>query len=70
MTTVEHGTSQPFINSWMTLFEDAYLAEDIAFVEAILNDTETPVTGYDGLQAVKVVEAGNRSIQTNSIIKM
>ena len=69
-TTVEHGTSQPFINSWMTLFEDAYLAEDNAFVQAVLNDTETPVTGYDGLQAVKVVEAGNRSIQTGEIVKM
>lgn len=69
-TTVEHGTIQPFINSWMTLFEDAYLAEDNAFVQAVLNDTETPVTGYDGLQAVKVVEAGNRSIQTGEIVKM
>ena len=69
-TTVEHGTSQPFINSWMTLFIDAYLAEDCAFVEAVLNDTEPPVTGYDGLQAVKIVEAGNRSIQTGEIVKL
>ena len=69
-TTVEHGTSQPFINSWMTLFEDAYLAEDNAFTQAVLNDAPTPVTGYDGLQAVKVVEAGNRSIQTGEIIEL
>ena len=40
-TTVDNGTSTPFISSWMVLFEDAYLAEDIAFAEAILNDTET-----------------------------
>ena len=66
-TTVEHGTSSSFINSWMTLFEDAYLAEDIAFAEAIRNDTEPPVTGWDGLRAVQIVEAGNRSILTGEI---
>lgn len=69
-TTVENGTCQPFINSWMTLFIDAYLAEDTAFVQAVLNDTEVPVTGYDGLQAVKIVEAGNRSITTGETIKL
>jgi myo-inositol 2-dehydrogenase/D-chiro-inositol 1-dehydrogenase/scyllo-inositol 2-dehydrogenase (NAD+) len=69
-TTVEHGTSTPFINSWMTLFADAYLAEDIAFAEAILNDAETAVTGWDGRQAVSIVEAGNRSIMTNSIVRL
>lgn len=69
-TTVEHGTSTPFINSWMTLFIDAYLAEDIAFTEAILNDTDPKVTGRDGRQAVRIVEAGNESILTKSIVRL
>ena len=69
-TTVENGTQAPFINSWMTLFIDAYLTEDISFTNAVINDTETAVTGDDGLMAVKIVEAGNRSIATNSIVKM
>jgi len=69
-TTVENGTSTPFISSWMTLFEDAYLAEDIAFAEAIINDTETAVTGWDGRQAVSIVEAGNRSILTKNIVRL
>jgi len=69
-TTVEHGTSTPFINSWMTLFIDAYLAEDIAFTEAILNDTEPEVTGRDGRQAVRIVEAGNESILTKKIVRL
>lgn len=69
-STPEHGSSTPFISSWMILFEDAYLREDIAFVQSILNDTEPPVTGYDGKMTVKVVEAGNRSIATGEVIKL
>lgn len=69
-TTVEKGTSTPFINSWMTLFTDAYLTEDIAFAEAIINDTPPVVTGWDGRQAVSIVEAGNRSIETKSIVRL
>jgi len=69
-TTVEHGTSTPFINSWMTLFIDAYLAEDIAFIEAILNDAEPAVTGMDGRQAVRIVEAGNESILMKKIVRL
>lgn len=61
-TTIEHGTSIPFVSSWMTLFADAYLAEDMSFVNCILNDTVPEVTGVDGRAAVSMVEAGNSSI--------
>ena len=67
-TTVEGGTRTPFINSWMTLFLDAYLAEDTAFVEAVLNDTPVLVSGVDGRMAVATVEAGNRSITEKQIV--
>ena len=66
-TTVENGTSTPFISSWMTLFTEAYLAEDTSFIEAILENKETKVTGVDGRMAVATVEAGNDSILNNSI---
>ncbi len=69
-TTIENGTSTPFVKSWMNLFIDAYLAEDNAFIKAIKNDTEPPVTGYDGMMAVRVVEAGNESIRTKSIVAL
>jgi len=69
-TTVEHGTSTPFVRSWMTLFIEAYLAEDISFVESIKNDTKTAVTGVDGMMAVRIVEAGNESIATGSIVRL
>ena len=66
-TTVENGTATPFVNSWMTLFIDAYLAEDTSFVNAVLNDTPTEVTGYDGRMAAATVEAGNLSITNKAI---
>ena len=66
-TTIENGTATPFVNSWMTLFIDAYLAEDTSFVNAVLNDTPTEVTGYDGRMAVATVEAGNLSITKKAI---
>ena len=64
------GISTPYINSWMTLFKDAYLAEDIGFAECILNDTEPKVTGHDGKMAVKIVEVGNQSIAEKRIIEL
>ncbi len=69
-TTVEQGTATPFVNSWMTLFIDAYLAEDISFINAVLNDTPVEVSGVDGRMAVAAVEAGNRSITEKEIIKV
>ncbi len=69
-STKEHGTSSPFISSWMTLFRDAYLAEDIAFVESIKNDTPPKVSGVDGRMAVAIVEAGNASILEKRLVKL
>jgi myo-inositol 2-dehydrogenase/D-chiro-inositol 1-dehydrogenase/scyllo-inositol 2-dehydrogenase (NAD+) len=54
----------PAIQSWRDLFRDAYLAEDRAFVDCILEGKEPQVTGIDGRMAVAVVNAGNRSIRT------
>ena len=70
VTNKERGIATPFINSWMTLFEQAYQAEDESFVNAILYDKEPSVTGLDGLMAVKIVNAGSASIQTGEIVKM
>jgi myo-inositol 2-dehydrogenase/D-chiro-inositol 1-dehydrogenase len=69
-TTPENGTSVQFIDSWMRLFADAYLAEDISFIQSILNDTEPEVTGKDGREAVRLVEMGNLSIKEKRIIRL
>lgn len=63
------GTSSTdIVPSWRTLFADAYVAEDRAFVQAILDDTEPLVTGEDGLRAVQIVNAGNESMRTRRIV--
>ena len=50
------------MDSWRTLFRDAYVAEANAFADCILNDTEPEVTGYDGKMALILVNEGLRSI--------
>lgn len=53
---------RPAVVSWMGLYRDAYLAEDLEFITAIREARPARVTGRDGRAAVAVVNAGNRSI--------
>ncbi len=62
VSVTQEGISTPFVSSWRTLFLDAYYEEDRCFIDAVVNDTPVEVTGLDGLEAVRVVNAGNRSI--------
>ena len=67
--SAENGLGNyPLVNSWRQLFKDAYLQEDISFIEAIMRGYPPKVTGHDGKMAVKVVDAGNRSITEKRII--
>ena len=50
------------MDSWRTLFHDAYAAEDQAFTRCILDDTEPEVTGHDGKMALLLVQEALRSI--------
>jgi predicted dehydrogenase len=56
--------------SWMNLFAAAYEAEDRDFVRAIEEDRAPRATGRDGLEAVRVVNAGNRSIAERRPVRM
>ena len=60
--TDRNEMTHPIARSWRDLFAEAYLREDISFVECILQDKTPVATGHDGMMAVTVVEAGNRSI--------
>lgn len=51
------------VDSWRTLFRDAYLAEMEHFIECIREGTTPRATGLDGLKAVEAVVAANLSIQ-------
>ncbi len=60
--TREKELRRPSVVSWMGLYRDAYLAEDLEFITAIREERPARVTGRDGCAAVAVVNAGNRSI--------
>ncbi|MBT3320338.1 MAG: Gfo/Idh/MocA family oxidoreductase [Clostridia bacterium] len=65
----DKSINSTFIDSWRTLFKDAYLREDEHFIDCVLNDKEPQVTGLDGKMAVKIVKAGNESIKQKQIVK-
>ncbi len=46
------------------------VAEDRSFVDCILNNTPSPVTGEDGLVAVRMVLAALESIKTSRPVKL
>ncbi|MFD2331874.1 Gfo/Idh/MocA family oxidoreductase [Cohnella sp. GCM10020058] len=73
-TTIVAGPDRllrrPFMNSWRSLFKEAYLAEDTDFIAAIMEGRPPRVTGHDGKMAVRVVEAGNASIKTGAPVKL
>lgn len=58
---VRAGSVMP--RSWTELFSEAYAGELAAFAEAVIRQREPRPDGRDGLEAVRVVEAGNRSIR-------
>ncbi len=59
---------QEFVCSWRNLFKDAYLNEDISFIDCIIKDKPPLVTAHDGKMAVKVVNAGNISIKEKRVV--
>jgi len=61
--TAQGGIVRPFVKSWRNLFLEAYAEEDRDFVRAIVERCPPRVSGVDGMMAVQVVEAGNRSIR-------
>jgi myo-inositol 2-dehydrogenase/D-chiro-inositol 1-dehydrogenase/scyllo-inositol 2-dehydrogenase (NAD+) len=61
--TSQGSLVRPFVRSWRNLFMEAYEEEDREFIRAIIEGRPPQVTGRDGLLAVQVVQAGNRSIR-------
>ena len=69
-TAADNQGTYPLVKSWTKLFQEAYLAEDIAFVDCIQSGAPPRVTGHDGEMAVKVVAAGNQSIIEKKIVRL
>lgn len=51
-------------------YNDAFAAEVVAFIEAIVNDTEPLVGGNDGLQPVLIAEAANISLKEGRPVRI
>ena len=58
------------VKSWTNLFFEAYVNEDISFVQSIREGRPPEVTGIDGMAAVDIVRAGNESIKTGQIVRL
>lgn len=57
------GSSYPFLAAPL-------VAEDRAFVDAVLDDTPVPVTGHDGLVGVRMVLAALESIESKKPVSL
>ncbi len=51
-------------------YNDAFVAEEIAFVDAINNNTEVPVNGIDGLEPVRIAIAAKKSLVEGRPVKL
>jgi inositol 2-dehydrogenase len=58
-----HG-SYELEDHFLSRFRDAYLAEVIDFVDMVLSDREPKVTGEDGLRAVEIAAAAEKSYRS------
>lgn len=58
--------------TWFFLerYNDAFIAEAKAFAQAIAEDTDVPVNGFDGLQPVKIALAANLALKENRPVKL
>jgi len=68
--TVDGRVTGQTVKSWRSLFKDAYVAEMEHFIECVLEDREPRVSGLDGLRAVEVVVAANRSLQSGGPVEI
>jgi predicted dehydrogenase len=50
------GDTPVKVTNWTVTKEDALQKETDAFIEAVMNNTRTAVTGLDGLKALKAIE--------------
>lgn len=51
-------------------YNDAFIAEAQAFVDAVINDTDTLVNGKDGLMPVLIAKAAQKSFEEGRTVKL
>ena len=70
MVTADRQIIMDSMDSWRTLFREAYTAEDQAFVNCIREDTEPLVTGHDGKMALILVNAALTSLLEHRVVEL
>lgn len=58
------------LNFFIDRYETSYLVEMKAFINALVNKTEMPVSGYDGVKAIVLADAAYTSLRENRPIKI
>lgn len=58
--------------TWFFLerYNNAFIAEAQAFVDAVVNDTPTLVSGIDGIEPVKIAIAADKSLKEGRPVKL
>ena len=54
---------------FLSRYNEAYVSETIAFCESLVNDTPVPITGQDGLVALTMAMAADKSAAENRWVK-
>jgi scyllo-inositol 2-dehydrogenase (NAD+) len=65
-----HGSTQAIADHFLTTFADAYLAEVQDFVECILQERPLRVSGKDGLRALAIAVAAEKSHLHGQAVKV
>lgn len=58
------------LNFFIDRYETSYLVEMKAFVASLVNKTEMPVSGFDGVKAIVLADAAYASLKENRPIKI
>lgn len=70
ISTAQHIRRDLPLNFFMQRYVESYLNEMQAFVDAVLNDTDVPVTGADGRAPVVMGLAAKQSYEQNCPIRL
>lgn len=65
--TTEQANPQYF---FLERYQQAYISELTAFHDAWLHNKPSPVCGEDGLQALRIAKAANKSLETKSPVRL
>jgi myo-inositol 2-dehydrogenase/D-chiro-inositol 1-dehydrogenase len=73
MRSVEPGVPPPTGPAWPNFLErfgDAYSAEFAVFLRVARSEEPSPCTANDGVQALRIAEAANRSLHDHRPIRL